>query len=63
MSYKCALCGKGPVAGNSVSHSRRATKRVFKPNLSKQRILLAGKKTREYVCTICLKSGKVIKAI
>ncbi len=40
-----------------------ATKRRFDPNLQRVRILLSGKPTRAYVCTRCLKSGKVEKAV
>ncbi len=39
-----------------------ATRRRFNPNLQRVRILLAGKVTRTYVCTRCLKAGKVQKA-
>lgn len=61
MSYKCELCGKKPVSGNSYSHSHRATKRLFKPNLQKQKVALDGKTQSVYVCTICIKSGKAIR--
>jgi large subunit ribosomal protein L28 len=40
-----------------------ATKRRFDPNLQRVRVLLRGKAARAYVCTRCLKSGKVQKAI
>jgi large subunit ribosomal protein L28 len=40
-----------------------ATKRRFNPNLQRVRVLLAGKAQRAYVCTRCLKSGKVQKAL
>jgi len=40
-----------------------ATKRRFEPNLQRVRVVLHGKPTRAYVCTRCLKSGKVAKAI
>ncbi len=40
-----------------------ATKRRFDPNLQRVRILLKGKPTRTYVCTKCLKAGKVEKAL
>ena len=40
-----------------------ATKRRFDPNLKRVRILLKGKPTRTYVCTKCLKAGKVEKAL
>ena len=40
-----------------------ATKRRFDPNLQRIRVLLQGRKQRAYVCTRCLKSGKVQKAV
>ena len=39
-----------------------ATKRRFDPNLQRVRVLLDGRATRAYVCTRCLKAGKVEKA-
>jgi len=40
-----------------------ATKRRFEPNLQKVRLVLNGSPTRGYVCTRCLKAGKVVKAL
>jgi large subunit ribosomal protein L28 len=40
-----------------------ATKRRFNPNLQRVRVLLGGKATRAYVCTRCLRGGKVEKAL
>jgi large subunit ribosomal protein L28 len=40
-----------------------ATKRRFDPNLQKVRALVGGAPKRIYVCTRCLKAGKVIKAV
>jgi large subunit ribosomal protein L28 len=40
-----------------------ATKRRFDANLQKVRILVSGAPRREYVCTRCLKAGKVTKAV
>jgi large subunit ribosomal protein L28 len=40
-----------------------ATRRRFEPNLQKIRIVLDGAPTRAYVCTRCLKAGKVQKAV
>ena len=57
------MCGKGPAFGNSRSHSMVATRRRFNPNLQKVRILVGQAPSREYVCTRCLKSGKVLKAV
>jgi large subunit ribosomal protein L28 len=39
-----------------------ATKRRFEPNLQKVRIMDGRAPRRVYVCTRCLKAGKVIKA-
>ena len=63
MSKVCAICGKKPSFGNNRSHSMVATKRRFDPNLQRVRVLLGGKATRAYVCTRCLKAGKVQKAL
>ena len=38
MSRRCQLTGKGPLAGNNVSHANNRTKRRFLPNLQKKRI-------------------------
>ena len=62
MAKVCYSCGKRPGFGNSRSHSMVATKRRFEPNLQKVRINDGGTPRREYVCTRCLKAGKVTKA-
>ena len=58
----CHSCGKRPAFGQSRSHSMVATKRRFDANLQKVRISEAGAPKRVYVCTRCLKAGKVTKA-
>ena len=63
MSKVCVICNKKPGFGNNRSHSMVATKRRFNPNLQHIRILLDGSPTRAYVCTRCLKSGRVQKAV
>ncbi|ACC97639.1 Ribosomal protein L28 [Elusimicrobium minutum Pei191] len=63
MSYKCQLCGKGSVTGGSYSHSHRNTKRTFRPNLQKQKVVLEGKTQTAYVCTKCIKSGFTTKPV
>ena len=40
-----------------------ATKRRFNPNLQRVRVWVNGVAKRVYVCTRCLKAGKVQKAI
>jgi large subunit ribosomal protein L28 len=41
----------------------RATSRRFNVNVQKVRILVDGAPVRAYVCTRCLKAGKVLKAV
>jgi large subunit ribosomal protein L28 len=62
MPKVCHVCAKGPAFGHSRSHSMVATKRRFEPNLQRVRIDDAGTPRRVYVCTRCLKAGKVVKA-
>ena len=63
MAKVCVVCGKKPGFGNSRSHSMVATKRRWEPNLQRIRVLIGGSPTRAYVCTRCLKAGKVEKAV
>jgi large subunit ribosomal protein L28 len=63
LSRVCAICAKKPGFGHNRSHSMVATKRRFEPNLQKIRVVLDGSPTRAYVCTRCLKSGRVVKAV
>jgi large subunit ribosomal protein L28 len=62
MAKICHSCGKKPAFGHSRSHSMVATKRRFEPNLQKVRVMVDGAPRRVYVCTRCLKAGKVMKA-
>jgi len=63
MAKVCHSCAKGPGFGNNRSHSMVATRRRFNPNLQKVRIVdEGGAPRRVYVCTRCLKAGKVTKA-
>ena len=63
MAFKCSICAKAPVAGFSYSHSNRATKRLFRPNLQKQKVVLGGKTQTAYVCTSCIRSGKAVRPV
>ena len=40
-----------------------ATRRRFEPNLQRVRVMISGRAARTYVCTRCLKAGKVEKAL
>ena len=63
MARRCIVCDRGSVSGNQRSHAENKTRRTWKPNLQKTRIVVKGSPRRAYVCTQCLKSGKVERAL
>ena len=62
MAKKCDIAGTGAMSGNNVSHSNRKTRRSFKANVQKVKIVKDGKIESAYVCARCLKSDKVERA-
>ncbi len=77
MSRKCDICGKGPQMGNKVTTRGRAkhlggvgtkitgiSRRQFRPNLQRVRITTPeGTNKRVRVCTQCMRSGAITRAI
>ncbi len=63
MARVCTMCDKGPTTGNHVSHAKNRRKRRWYPNLQTVRVLVDGAPRRVRVCTKCMKSGKVVKAV
>ena len=61
MSKQCAICKKKTVTGRSISHAHNVTSREWKPNLQRVRAVVNGATQRIWVCTRCLRSGKVVK--
>lgn len=59
---KCAICDKGGHFGNKVSHSHRRSNRMWKSNVKRVNVIVDGTPKKIYVCTSCLKSGKVKRA-
>ena len=68
---KCAVCEKGAYFGNNVSHSHRRSNKMWKSNVKSVRVKTAaggaqkkvnGAAKKMYVCTSCLRSGKVERA-
>jgi large subunit ribosomal protein L28 len=70
----CAICGKSSLVGRLVVRKGlakkkggtgkkivRTSKREFLPNLQKIRILIDNRPTRAYVCTKCIKKGRIKK--
>jgi large subunit ribosomal protein L28 len=64
MANVCDVCGKKPMTGNNVSHAHNKTRRIFKPNLQKVRAIGNNGSIRSVkVCTRCIRSGAVKKAV
>lgn len=63
MSRKCEICGKGVVSGVSYSHSHIQNRRTWAPNIKRVRAIVNGTPKRVDVCTRCLRSGKVERAL
>jgi large subunit ribosomal protein L28 len=63
MAAVCDICGKTPGFGMKVSHSHRRSNRKWNPNVQRVRALVNGTPKRLYVCTKCLKAGKVTRAV
>ena len=60
---KCEFCDKGVTFGIQVSHSHRRSNRPWKPNVKRVKAIVNGTPRHVYVCTRCMRSGKVTRAI
>ena len=60
---KCEFCDKGVSFGIRASHSHRRSNRPWKPNVKRVKAIVNGTPRHVYVCTRCLRSGKVTRAI
>ena len=60
---KCEICRKGVTFGIKVSHSHRPSNRPWKPNVKKVKAIVNGSVKSVNVCTRCLRSGKVVRAV
>lgn len=64
---KCEICDKKVNFGNQLSitrsHISKRTTRAFKPNIRNVKAVVNGTPKRVAVCTKCLRSGKVEKAV
>ena len=59
---KCDVCGKGAHFGKAVSHSHRRSNKMWKSNVKSVKVKTVGGAKKMYVCTSCLRSGKVERA-
>lgn len=55
---KCAICGKGQISGNRVSHSHVKTRRKWKANLQTIHVKKNRTVKKQMICSRCLRSGK-----
>ena len=49
--------------GIKVSHSHRRSNRTWKPNVKRVKAIVDGSPRHVYVCTRCMRSGKVTRAV
>lgn len=63
MAKMCEVCGKAPVFGNRVSHAHNVSSRRWLPNLQKVRVMVGSAVKRMQVCTRCIRSGSIQKAV
>lgn len=63
MARICEVCGKGPRFGHNISHAHNLTRKVWHPNLQRVRARRGGRTQKVRVCTRCLRSGRVEKAV
>lgn len=76
MANTCVICERKTIHGNSISRRGMAkikggvgkkttgiNRRHFKLNLQRIHIIKDGKTVRAFVCTRCIKAGKIKKAV
>jgi len=52
---KCANCGKTTTFGHNRSFSMKATRRQFRPNLQRVRVMENDRLVRKVLCAKCIK--------
>ncbi len=60
---KCEICGKGVSFGIKVSHSHRRSNKMWKANIRKVKAVVNGTPKTVAVCSRCLRSNLVERAI
>lgn len=53
---KCEVCGKSPTFGHNVSHSKRRTNRMWRPNIQRATVPVDGRPKQIPICTRCLRT-------
>jgi large subunit ribosomal protein L28 len=63
MANRCSICGKDFQTGNLVSHSNIKTHHRWKANIRTVHAIINGTARRVRVCTRCMRSNKVQRAV
>lgn len=63
MAKECVVCGKGTATGNQVTFSHHKSRRTWAANIRRVKAIVNGSPKRINVCTRCLRSGNVERAI
>lgn len=63
MARFCEVCGKGKMSGHLVTFSNKKSNRTWSPNVRRIRAMVNGTPKRIYVCTRCIRSGNVERAL
>lgn len=76
MGQMCSVCGKSPSVGNKKTERGKAkylggngrkttgiSKRKFRPNLQRIRVQEGASVSTKRVCTQCIRSGRIAKAV
>ncbi len=59
---KCEICGKTPIFGENVSHSKQHTNRRLTPNIHPATLIVNGKPKQMNLCTRCIRTQNKIKS-
>ena len=76
MGMRCEICDKKPIRGNQLAQRGKAkylggngrkttgiSRRAFRPNLQRINVQEGDRSVFRRICTQCLRSGKVVKAV
>ena len=63
MAKVCDICGKRPQTGSIISHAHNVSKTRRMPNLKTVKADVPGRSKKVTLCTRCLRSGAVKKAV
>jgi large subunit ribosomal protein L28 len=62
LAKHCEICGKVGMVGSNISHAHNVTKRRWEPNLQRVKAKVGKEVKKLWVCTRCIRSGKIEKA-